>query len=234
MRLSASRASANGGMGQRQWQWTQASGGAQFDTAARARAVARALVRGDAADVNRGARIALRYAGAATRLRAVHAPAERHSPPLREAAPAHVRRATIGDLDALVLLEQATFPLDRVSVRQWRRHLESLSAEILVATHERRLIGAALVFYRRASKVARLYSIAVAAGEHGRGLGEALLVAAERAARKRGCRAMRLEVRGDNAAAQRLYERLGYHRFGMHREYYEDGHDAHRYEKALA
>ena len=163
----------------------------------------------------------------------MHAPAEIRFPPLRDNASAHVRRATIGDMDALVALEHATFSQDRMSGRQLRRHLESLSAEIFVATRERRVIGAAVVFYRRASRVARLYSIAVAAGEHGRGLGAALLIAAEQAARRRGCRAMRLEVRGDNAAAQRLYERLGYRRFGLHRAYYEDGHEAHRYEKAL-
>lgn len=147
---------------------------------------------------------------------------------------AHIRRATIGDLDALVALENASFSTERMSARQLRRHLESLSAELLVATRERRIVGAALVFFRRSSRVARLYSIAVAAGERGGGLGAALLAAAEQAARRRGSRSVRLEVRRDNAAAQRLYERHGYRRFGLHERYYEDGEDALRYEKPLA
>ena len=37
----------------------------------------------------------------------------------------------------------------------------------------------------------------------------------------------------DNPAAQRLYERKGYRRFGLKSGYYEDGADALRYEKAL-
>ncbi|MEP7042546.1 MAG: GNAT family N-acetyltransferase [Dokdonella sp.] len=145
----------------------------------------------------------------------------------------HLRRATINDLDALVDLENASFAVERMSVRQWRRHLESLSAEIFVAIRERRIVGAALLFFRRSHRVARLYSIAVAASERGRGIGEVLLLAVEQSARRRGCRVLRLEVRADNPVAQRLYERNGYRRFGVKVGYYEDGHAAFRYEKAL-
>ncbi len=144
-----------------------------------------------------------------------------------------MRRATVDELPALVALEQATFSLDRMSERQWRRHLESTSAEVLVAVRERQVIGAAVVFYRRGSDIARLYSIAVAASERGAGTGSVLLSAVERAARRRGSRRLRLEVRADNLAAQRLYERAGHVRFGMHHAYYEDGADACRYEKSL-
>lgn len=155
-------------------------------------------------------------------------------PKPRSALAVHIRRATIDDLAALVELENSTFVIERMSTRQLRRHLESLSAEILVATRQRRVVGAAIVFFRRANDIARLYSIAVAASERGNGLGEALLAAIAHAARRRGSRRLRLEVRSDNAAAQRLYERLGYRHFGSHADYYEDGHAAHRYEKPLA
>ena len=83
------------------------------------------------------------------------------------------------------------------------------------------------------STLARLYSIATAPAARGRGLGATLLAAAEDAARARNCRALRLEVRVDNTAAIALYERAGYRRIGRYREYYEDGEDAWRYEKAL-
>jgi ribosomal-protein-alanine acetyltransferase len=145
-----------------------------------------------------------------------------------------IRRATPGDLAVLVELEQASFARERMSARQIGRHLDSLSAEVLVAVRDHQIVGAAILFYRRTSRVARLYSIAVAASERGRGIGEALLDAAEDHARRRGRPLLRLEVRLDNAVAQRLYERHGYHRFGTYRAYYEDGHDALRYEKALA
>lgn len=146
----------------------------------------------------------------------------------------HVRRATGVDLDALVELENASFAVERMSERQWRRHLDSLSAEIFVAVRERRIVGAAVLFFRRGSPVARLYSIAVAASERGRGVGERLLAMVEQAARRRGARAIRLEVRAENSGAQRLYERSGWRRFGFRAGYYEDGHDALRYEKSLS
>ncbi|HEU4665250.1 MAG TPA: GNAT family N-acetyltransferase [Dokdonella sp.] len=147
--------------------------------------------------------------------------------------PVQVRRARLEDLDALVALERETFALDRMSARQWRRHLCSASAEVLVAERADRPVGAAVVFHRRGTDVARLYSIAVSASERGGGIGRALLDAAEQAARARGSRRLRLEVRSDNLAAQALYERAGYRAFGAHAAYYEDGADARRYEKAL-
>ncbi|MEO5560293.1 MAG: GNAT family N-acetyltransferase [Dokdonella sp.] len=156
-------------------------------------------------------------------------------PSLRNALPdAHVRRATDHDLDALVALEQSSFAVDRMSERQWHRHLGSLSADVLVVVSERRIVGAAVIFRRLGSDIARLYSIAVAASERGNGIGAVLLDAVEQAAHRQGSRRLRLEVRSDNVAAQRLYESSGYRLFGAHQRYYEDGQDARRYEKALA
>jgi len=154
-------------------------------------------------------------------------------------APAHVlpvpvRRATPTDLDALVTLELRAFSGDRMSRAQYRRHLASAAATVLVAgAPGEALLGSALVFFRKGSSLARLYSIAVAHGARGRGVGEALLAAVEDAALHRGARRMRLEVRHDNAAAMRLYERRGYARFAERPGYYEDGGHAWRYEKKL-
>lgn len=154
-------------------------------------------------------------------------------PKLRPALAVHIRRATIDDLADLVTLEKSSFAIERMSERQLRRHLESLTAEVLVATREREVVGAAVVFFRRSSDITRLYSLAVAAGARGNGLGEALLARVAHSARRRGSRRVRLEVRSDNPTAQRLYERLGYRHFGSHAGYYEDGQDALRFEKWL-
>jgi ribosomal protein S18 acetylase RimI-like enzyme len=145
----------------------------------------------------------------------------------------HIRRATPADLDALVALERAAFTTDHLSQRQYRAHLRSSSAAVLAAVDATHLLGKAVVFFRRNSDIARLYSIAVADAARGRGIGEALLAAAEDAARRHRARRMRLEVRHDNGAAMRLYERLGYRCFGCYAGFYEDGADAWRYEKEL-
>ena len=176
---------------------------------------------------------ALRTRIAATRLRAVFAAVSSILAADNASDEVHVRRATINDLDDIVALENASFASDRVSARQWRRHLESLSAEVLLAIRERRVVGAAMLLFHRRHRVVRLYSIAVSAGERGRRIGERLLQAAELAAARRDGRTLRLEVRADNAPAQRLYERNGYRPIGERRGYYEDGATARRYEKAL-
>ena len=144
-----------------------------------------------------------------------------------------IRPAVIGDLDALVALEHASFNTDHLSRRQYRKHLTSTTARVLVAVDATGLLGKALVFFRNASPISRLYSIAVADRARGRGIAKALLAAVEQAARNHGCRVMRLEVSQSNPAAIALYERSGYRRFAERREYYENGEHAWRYEKSL-
>lgn len=156
-------------------------------------------------------------------------------PPMPDTAAVRVRRAELSDLDDLVALEQATFDSDRLSRRQYRRHLDSGSALVLVASaNHRHFLGCAVVFFRKGSRVARLYSIASRPEARGKGVGTALLDAAEAAARRRHCTALKLEVRVDNTDGIRLYERSGYRRIGLLEGYYEDGADGWRYEKRLA
>lgn len=155
--------------------------------------------------------------------------------PMPATAAVRVRRAELSDLDDLVALEEQSFAGDRLSRAQYRRHLDSESAQVLVASaNHRRFLGTAVVFFRKGSSVARLYSIATQAEARGKGVGSALIEAAEQAARRKRRHALRLEVRTDNDAAIRLYERLGYQRIGTYASYYEDGADAWRYQKALA
>jgi ribosomal protein S18 acetylase RimI-like enzyme len=145
-----------------------------------------------------------------------------------------VRRATGSDLDDLVALEQRSFCSDRLSRAQYRRHLDSDSALVLVASANHHLfLGSAVLFFRKRSTVARLYSLATQPEARGKGVGAALLEAAAVTARRRCSRALRLEVRTDNAAAIGLYERHGFRRIGRYAQYYEDGADAWRYEKTL-
>ncbi|WP_426687563.1 GNAT family N-acetyltransferase [Rhodanobacter ginsengiterrae] len=149
-------------------------------------------------------------------------------------APTRVRRAATSDLDDLVALEQRSFSSDRLSRAQYRRHLDSDSAVVIVATSNHRgLLGSAVLFFRKHGSVARLYSLATQPEVRGQGVGAALLEAAADAARRRGCKALRLEVRDGNAAAIGLYEREGFHRIGRYAKYYQDGADAWRYEKPL-
>jgi len=174
-----------------------------------------------------------------------------------------IRSAAISDIDALLALELASFASDRLSRRQFRYMLTRAHAKTLVAEHldappadallvdaptvdalpadaptadaspSNALLGYVLVLFSRATSVARLYSIAVAALARGQGVGRALVVAAEQAAWSEERTYMRLEIRRDNRASQALFEAAGYRRFGVLSDYYADHEEALRYEKRL-
>ena len=144
-----------------------------------------------------------------------------------------IRPARQGDMDALVVLERASFRGDRIARRSFRRALAVRNAAVIVEVARGWLRGYALVFFRAGSGVARLYSIAVDGAARGRGVGRGLLAEAERAARQRGRRTMRLEVRRDNGPSLALFRGAGYRQFGEIPDYYEDGMTALRFEKAL-
>lgn len=147
--------------------------------------------------------------------------------------PAAIRPARASDIDALVRIENAVFPSDRISRRSFRQLIERATVETRVAEIDGAIAGYFMVLFRRGSAVARLYSIAVA-GEHGgSGIGRMLLAEAERIAYDHDRLFLRLEVREDNRRAIRVYEKSGYRRIGLEPDYYEDHAPALRYEKVL-
>lgn len=81
-----------------------------------------------------------------------------------------------------------------------------------------RLIGYFLMMM--ALDEAHLLNITVDPLMHGRGHGLALLQHATECARERGMRSIMLEVRPSNRRALAIYERYGYGRIGVRRNYY--------------
>lgn len=144
-----------------------------------------------------------------------------------------VRPATPADLPAIEAIENAVFDGDRLSRRSLRYFLTVRTALMLALAFNDRILGYSLIGFRKGSRKARLYSIALDPAEHGRGLGRFLLHASERAAKAHGADFMRLEVRADNAAAIALYAKNGYQAFGRIEDYYEDGGEALRFQKPL-
>ncbi|GMU42923.1 MAG: GNAT family N-acetyltransferase [Xanthomonadales bacterium] len=143
-----------------------------------------------------------------------------------------VRRAAARDLPALLELEGG-FSGDRLSARQFTHHVAATSSDLIVADLAGAVLGYALLFRRRGSRIGRVYSIAVAPAMRGQGLGARLLLRLEAIARLQGLEEMRLEVRQDNAPALALYQQRGYVIFGARPAYYEDGADAWRLAKSL-
>jgi len=148
-------------------------------------------------------------------------------------APIRLRPAARGDLDAVVDIENRAFDGDIISRRSLRRFLTAPSAVSVVAEQGGATVGYALVLFRPHSAAARLYSIAVDPDARGRGVGPALIAAAEEAALERDCVWMRLEVHEKNAPAITRYRKAGYRQFGERPGYYEDGGTALLLERRL-
>jgi ribosomal-protein-alanine N-acetyltransferase len=143
-----------------------------------------------------------------------------------------IRTAQAGDLDAILAIEQAAFRTDRLSRRALRHHLAR--GGLNVADLDGEVAGYFVLLRRAGATRSRLYSIAVAPGRAGNGIGRRLLEAAEARAAAGGSLELRLEVRTDNVPAIALYERSGYRRLGTIEDFYADGAPALRLGKPLS
>ncbi len=96
---------------------------------------------------------------------------------------------------------------------------EQPNALVLLAFEAQRPIGVATCFFGFSTFAARqllnVHDLAVLPACRGRGVGRALLTAAEEHARARGCAKLTLEVREDNARARGLYEERGFRDFQL-------------------
>lgn len=145
-----------------------------------------------------------------------------------------IRDAELSDVPALVELEERCFETDLLSARSFRHFLIRGNADVFLDEEDGVLRGYCIVLYHRNTSLARLYSMAVASKYRKQGIAGALLLYAEQRALAEGATRMRLEVNQANKAAQRLYRSLGYDKFAVVLDYYEDHANALRMEKDLA
>jgi ribosomal protein S18 acetylase RimI-like enzyme len=110
------------------------------------------------------------------------------------------------------LLPQLSTHARRLDREALARLLGEAASTLLVARVDGRIVGAlTLVLYRIPTGLrARIEDVVVDAGGRGHGLGAALTEEAVRRARRAGARTVDLTSRPDRAAANRLYERLGF------------------------
>jgi ribosomal protein S18 acetylase RimI-like enzyme len=144
-----------------------------------------------------------------------------------------IRPATLNDLESLVALEKSCFSTDQLSRRSFRHWLTTSHRTLLVADMAGLAIAYILIIYHPGTRLARIYSLAVALEYRGFGLAKALILAGEQAAQDDNRFYLRLEVGIDNNPAINLYEALGYQKFGIYRDYYQDHKDALRYQKRI-
>ena len=126
-----------------------------------------------------------------------------------------IRAATEADLRAILEIEQLSFEHagERFAERKIRALIHSRRTIALVAEREGIVAAWACGFAFRGSGDVwgRVYAIAVQPGHRKQRLGPSLLRHLLDALRQRGAKTIVLEVRTDNRAAIRLYEKHGFH-----------------------
>ena len=134
-----------------------------------------------------------------------------------------VRRMTIADLDAVVAIEEATFPTPW-SKESFRQELErNVAARYLVAEKDGCVIG-----YGGAWVIldeSHITNIAIAESQRGNGYGRTLTQALMQYLANLGAEYATLEVRKSNIRAQNLYKSLGFIQLGVRKRYYEDNNE---------
>lgn len=139
---------------------------------------------------------------------------------MRSAGSATLARMRWWHLEQVLPIERALFNEEPWTEQLFWSELGQLdSRHYLVALDGDTVLGyAGLCDY---PDEAWVQTLAVTPAGQGRGVGSRLLAALLGEAARRGQRTTRLEVRADNLAAQRLYERHGFARTGVRRGYYQ-------------
>jgi ribosomal-protein-alanine N-acetyltransferase len=128
------------------------------------------------------------------------------------------------DIEPVHRLESELFTVDPWSIEQFWSELAQQSRAYAVAVDGERIIGYAGAFLLAPDS--DVQTIAVSPRDQGRGVGAILLTWLIEQAVAQGCRQMLLEVRSDNVPAIAMYERFGFERISVRRDYYERGVDA--------
>ena len=144
----------------------------------------------------------------------------------------NIRKATLDDLEFLVELEKACFPLVQQTSRKNIRHsILSEFQDVLIAEtngREKTPVGSLVLFkYRR---TVRIYSIAVLPEQQNRGYGELLFRHVVELASRSGFEKISIEVHTRNTTLINWYKNRGFTERKQLKDYYSPGEDGLRME----
>jgi len=131
-----------------------------------------------------------------------------------------VRAALPGDLPALLALEAACFT-DTWSADGVRAELEQSHCRPLVLERDGHVVGSLLAWLLAGEL--QINRVAVDPTLRNQGLGGVLVAESLRVAQAEGANRALLEVRADNAPAIAVYQRHGFVKAGLRKNYYHDG-----------
>ena len=137
-----------------------------------------------------------------------------------------IENASIQDLDKLCKIEMECFSREAFSKQQIASLLANYNSLSLVAKINSETVGfiIGMMHIERNSLVGHILTIDVLPKYRRKGIAQRLLQEIEKIFAEKNVKTCRLEVREDNVAALRLYERLGYKRISKLKYYYGDAH----------
>jgi ribosomal-protein-alanine N-acetyltransferase len=141
-----------------------------------------------------------------------------------------------GDLDAIFALDVVCFePPFRFTREAMRRFAEAKSALTVIAESGEEIAGFSIAQVERVggARAAYVVTLDVAPEWRRRGLAQRMMRQIEEQARAAQCVEMALHVSVENESAVRFYERAGYERTQVVRDFYGRGRDALVYFKML-
>ncbi|WP_026691405.1 ribosomal protein S18-alanine N-acetyltransferase [Alteribacter aurantiacus] len=134
-----------------------------------------------------------------------------------------IRLMELDDVDGVLAVEEMCFPTPWSRSAFVNELKTNQFAYYLVAEARERVIGYCGVWV--IIDEAHITNIAVDPTYRRKGIGEALMTGSLELARTFGAKKLTLEVRVSNEAAQNMYEKLGFERGGIRKNYYTDNQE---------
>ncbi len=139
-----------------------------------------------------------------------------------------LKQASSEALDEVMEIENTCFGADAFSRRQIAYLITRAKGIFFIAEYNGMTAGYLSFIISRRHHTGRIYSVAVAPGHRGLGLADTLMDKTIAYAKEQNLRAVFLEVRTDNTAAIRLYEKKGFITRSVKQHYYHDGAPAYK------
>ncbi|MCX6665685.1 MAG: N-acetyltransferase [Euryarchaeota archaeon] len=137
-----------------------------------------------------------------------------------------IRNAHVNDLEHIITIEQQCFKGDHAySPQQLKYLLTKANSLTLVETKENNIRGFVIILLHKGTRIAGLETIDVTPLFQKQGIALKLLIAAEEELKQKNINTIRLEVSVTNYQAIHLYEKQGYTKTKILKNYYQYNHD---------
>jgi len=137
-----------------------------------------------------------------------------------------IESASIQHLDRLYEIEMECFDKEAFTKQQIAYLLTDYNSISLIAKVDNKIVGfiIGMMHYERNALIGHILTIDVSPTYQRKGIAQKLLQEIEKIFQEKGSKASHLEVREDNIAALKLYEKLGYKKIAKLKNYYENAH----------